>query len=485
MTEVEAGSGERAAARSTTALWTLPATELLAALRGGTVTAASIMESVLDRVAAVDPLLHAFVEVDAAGALKAAHAADDAYRRGEAGPLSGIPFSVKDLHPVRGMRTGHGRAVRGAEPETEDDLVVGRLRAAGAIPFGKTRSPEQGYCYSSMSSDGVAARTPWRLDYGAGGSSSGAAAAVAAGMGPLALGSDGGGSIRVPAALCGVVGLKPSFGRIPAFPVADAFTAPRVHIGPLARTVADAALFLRLAQGADSRDPFSWSAPVADGGSARRPAPLRLAWTESPQGGLPVDPEVAAITGEAARRLAQALGSAPPAPSPGWGDQSEVQRVLWEGGLAMRYPGPVDASCPDSLRRLVRRGRTRSMAELGAAGRARTRLFHHFREFFENWDVLLTPTCPVAGWPHDRTPGLTPGREDALLAGAAVYPFNLTGNPAITLPAGWTSAGLPVGLQLITGWRADALLLEVAQVFEQVRPWTSRRPVLRRPGSGG
>ncbi|WP_166664021.1 amidase [Actinophytocola oryzae] len=459
-------------------LWSLSATELTAALRGGSVSAVSVMESVLARVEAADPRLHAFVEVDVEGAMAAAAAADEAYREGTAGPLSGVPVSVKDLSRVIGMRTGFGRARRPTTPDTRDDLTVARLRAAGAILFGKTRTPERGYSYSSTSSDGVSTRTPWRLDLGAGGSSSGAAAAVAAGMGPVALGTDGAGSVRLPAALCGVVGLKPSFGRIPVYPLHDPYAASFVHIGPLTRTVADAALFLDVTQGADPRDPLSWSDSATFTRTSATPSGLRLAWLEQPAEAMRVDTEVAGITWNSACRLSRALGCTPPVRLPGLGDQSEVQRVLWECAQATSYSEPLADSVPEPLRRMVRRGYSRTMTELGAAGRARTALFHSVRTLFQNYDVVMTPTCPVAGWPHDRPVGLSPAEDDPMRAGVDVYPFNLTGNPAISLPAGWTAGGLPVGLQLVTGWRADLLLLEVAFAFERVQPWADHWPVL-------
>jgi aspartyl-tRNA(Asn)/glutamyl-tRNA(Gln) amidotransferase subunit A len=357
--------------------------------------------------------------------------------------------------------------------------VVGRLRAAGAILVGKTTTPELAHKGVTESPLFGVTRNPWALDHTCGGSSGGAAVAVATGMGPLGVGTDEGGSIRIPASYCGVVGLKPTFGLVPRVPVGVAELL--THLGPLTRTVEDAALFLSVTAGRDDRD--GWSLPVDPvdytRGLARPPARLRVAW--SPRlGYAAVDPEVLRVTGAAVGRLAT-LGWTVEEADPGFADPAEVADAFRYPGLAAAVGDAFESargSMDPSLVGLVESGR-RMMAEAVArAAFRRHGLWDQLGRFFERHDVLATPAVAVPPFPIGQAP---PREIDGRPVGARgwiafTYPFNLAGLPAIVVPAGWTDAGLPVGLQLVGRRLDDARLLGAAAAFESAAPWADRWP---------
>lgn len=460
----------------------LPALELDRLIRAGDVSPVEIAETVLARIDRLNPALSAYVTVPHELARTQARDAEARARRGERrGPLDGIPYSVKDLEDTAGVRTTYGSKWFERHVPPEDGAVAGRLRATGGILLGKTNTPHFGHKDMSDNLIGPPCRNPWRLDRTAGGSSGGAAAAVAAGLGPVAHGSDGAGSIRCPAALCGVVGVKPSFGRVPYYPSPDHWAA-RSHNGPIARTVRDAALLLSALAGPDRRDPLSIDAPPEDyvaacDGDLRG---LRVAWSPD-LGCLPVDPEVRAITEAAARRFAD-LGCALDAPALGWPDMREQHRLIWEVSVASRqqdraheHPDWIE---PSLMRMIVNAGRV-SALDYGRALLGRTPFYQTVRTFFDRYDLLLTPTMPAAAWPVEPdSSALIDGRDAPTLLERLTFtfPFNLTGQPAATVPCGWTKAGLPVGLQIVGGWHADAIVLRAAAGFEALQPWADRRP---------
>jgi len=450
-----------------------PATELSRRIEAGELSPLELTEMTLDRLAGVDETLGAFVTVTESEALANATAAEQrAFEGSRLSFIDGIPFSLKDLEVTAGIRTTFGsRFTADFVPDT-DSVVAGRLRGAGGVLLGKTNTPQGGY---KDACDNLVARTtvnPWDTDRTPGGSSGGAAAAVAAGLGAIAQGSDGAGSIRIPASLCGVVGLKPSFGRVPVAPSTDHWAA-RVHNGPIARTVADAALLLGVMTGADPADPLSigetgqrWT---TDGVSLHD---LRVAWSADFGYGA-VDPEIRAVC-EAAAGLGAGLGARIETRDPSWEDPGAFHRVLYSVGLATAFADRAEEHpewIEPNLQELIDLGLSHSARQLKEAEMARSAFADAAIRLFADIDVLLCPTLPMVAWPLTTGPGplevdghsLAPNQRRSLF----VYPFNLTGQPALSLPCGFHSSGLPIGLQVVGRWRRDDIVLAVAAALEE------------------
>jgi aspartyl-tRNA(Asn)/glutamyl-tRNA(Gln) amidotransferase subunit A len=442
----------------------LSATAAAALIRAGRLSPVELVDEVLTAIERTQPTLNAFVTVDADGARAAARAAEAAVARGEElGPLHGVPFSVKDLTLTKGLRTTMGSALFANLMPEEDAVPVARLRAAGAILVGKTTTPEFGHKPFTDSPVSGTTRNPWDLARTPGGSSGGAAAAVAAGLGPIALGTDGGGSIRIPAACCGILGLKPTLGRVPHIHAPDAF-GNNSFIGPMSRTAADARVILDVIEGPDPRDPYATALPP----EASPPASLRIGWAAR-VGNTLLDPEVAALTEAAVARLG---GRVEPVEID-LAAEEEQFLVLLQTSLAARLGGRLASDrhrLDPSLVETIERGQRRTAAEILAATQARTALFRKVVALFNDIDVLATPTISA---PAPAT-GLDPFAPFPVAGatGAAgrirgtwypyTFPFNLTGHPAVSIPCGHTAAGLPVGLQLVGRWHADRLLLAMA-----------------------
>lgn len=459
-----------------------PATTLAEAIRTRRVSPVEVLDDVLERAERLQPTVHAFVTLDAERARDAARAAEAAVMRGDRlGPLHGLPVSVKDLEPTAGLRTTYGsRFFEDFVPDF-DGGVASRLRAAGAILFGKTNTPHFGHKDMCDNLIGPPTRNPWNLERTSGASSGGAAAAIAAGIGPLAHGSDGAGSIRIPAALCGVFGFKPSLGRVPYWPNPD-FWAARSHNGPLARSVRDAALMLNAIVGVDRRDPVSLDEPPRDWLAAVDRTDLkglRVAWSED-FGYAAVDPEVRRQTAAAAARFAE-LGCVVEEVTPGWDNPSQWAALLWDFTFAARNEERASQRpewIEPSMMAMIEHGRHATALELGRATLARTAFYEQARMFMDGYDLLLTPQMPCVAWSVERWPSEiggvpVPGMFDHL---PFTYPFNLTGWPAASVPCGFNSEGLPIALQIVTGWHQDALCLQAAAAFEALQPWADRHP---------
>ncbi|MEZ4862124.1 MAG: amidase family protein [Caldilineaceae bacterium] len=463
-----------------------PATELSAAIRARQLSPVEIVEAVLARIEALNPTLNAFLAIDHDGARAAARSAESAVMHGEAlGLLHGVPVSIKDLEPTAGLRCTYGSKFYADNIATFDGLVTERVKQAGGIITGKTNTPHYGHKDMTDNLLGEPCRNPWKLDRTPGGSSGGAAAAVAAGLGPLAHGSDGAGSIRIPAALSGVFGIKASFGRVPNWPNPDIWTG-RTHQGPLARTVADAALFLQVLAGPDARDPLSidnqpddYVAAVAQPFAALRG--LRIAWSED-LGYAAVDPEVRQLTAAAAQRFAD-FGCHVEAVDPGWSDPRAIGGLAWYVSFAARL-GEQYRTQPawfePSLAEMIEAGLRASGVDYVSTSLARTAFQQHAQRFFQTYDLLLTPQMPVGAWPVDQPPATIAGRPTPSMFDrlSFTFPFNMTGQPAASVPCGFTREGLPVALQIVGRWHADTLVLQAAAAFEQAQPWAGRRPQL-------
>lgn len=470
----------------TTELCFTPATALAAAIRTRQLSPVELVDAVLSRIDALNPHLNAFLAIDHEGARTAAHHAEAAIMRGdEVGLLHGLPVSIKDLEPTAGLRCTYGSKFYAHNIATFDGLVSERVKAAGGIITGKTNTPNYGHKDMTDNLLGAPCRNPWHLDRTPGGSSGGAAAAVAAGLGPLAHGTDGAGSIRIPAALSGVFGFKPSFGRIPNWPNPDIWTG-RTHHGPLTRTVADAALLLQALAGPDPRDPHSidnppddYLAAVANPVDAVRG--LRVAWSAD-FGYAAVDPEVRSLTAWAAERFAH-LGCTMEAVDPGWADPREMAGLAWYVSYAARLGAHYDenpAWMDPTLAEMIEAGRRASGVDHVRTSIDRTTFYQQALRFFGDYDLLLTPQMPLGAWAVDEWPQTiegkpTPSMFDRL---AFTFPFNMTGQPAASVPCGFTSEGLPVALQIVGRWHADTLVLQAAAAFEQIQPWAGVRPTL-------
>ncbi|PWW22279.1 amidase [Geodermatophilus normandii] len=461
-----------------------PATELAAMVRAREVSARELLEAHLARIERIDPQLNAIVTLDAEGARAAADAADAALAAGERlGPLHGLPVAHKDTHATGGMRTTWGSPLHADTVPARDELVVERLRLAGAVRVGKTNVPEFAAGSHTFNPLFGATHNPWRHGLSAGGSSGGAAAALAAGLVPVAEGSDMGGSLRNPAAFCGVVGLRPSPGRVPTWPAGLGWATLSVQ-GPMGRTVGDVALTLSAIAGPDPRVPIALS---EDGASFASPRPadlrgLRVAWAPDLGGLVPVEPVVTQVLAGVLPRL-EAEGAVVEEACPDLREADEVfgtlRAWLFEatfGDVVRRSPEKVK----EAIRRNAARGAALSGADVARAELAHTRLHERVVGFFDRYDVLLAPTTQVLPFPVEQEyPTEVAGvpQEDYLGWMRSCTLVSATGCPALSLPGGHTGDGLPVGLQVITAPRADLRLLEVAAAIEQVTG-PARRPPL-------
>jgi aspartyl-tRNA(Asn)/glutamyl-tRNA(Gln) amidotransferase subunit A len=461
----------------------LSARELIAHYRAGTLSPVEVTEVLLRRIERIDPQLNAYVTVTADAALEEARQAERALAAGgDVAPLAGVPVSIKDLTPTKGVRTTRGSLLYEDWVPDYDAPVVERLRAAGAVSLGKTNTPEFGWKGDSGNRVVGPTHNPFKHGRTAGGSSGGAAAAVAAGLGPLAQGSDGAGSIRLPAAFCGIVGLKPTMGLVPYYP--PSALEPLSHNGPMTRTVRDAALMLNVMAGPDERDRFSLGEHRDVDYVAACDGPIedwRVAWSPD-LGHAAVDPEVREITANAVA-VFEALGCKVEQID---GPLLECRRtieVLWGAGQAAAhmddYEQVRDRLDPGRVA-VIEESRAFTAAEVAATVPHRSALYQEARELLDRYELLITPTMPLAAFTAgDDRPMTIDGKPTTHLGWTPfTYPFNLTGHPAITVPCGWTAEGLPVGLQLIAGMRREVMVLRAAAAFEEARPWAHRRPDL-------
>lgn len=466
------------------ALCWLSAVELARMIHARELSPVEVIDAVLTRLDRVNPRINAYCTITAEQARAAAREAEAAVRGGSPlGPLHGVPYSLKDLTPTKGIRTTSGSKIFEHHVPTEDAIIVERMRAAGAILIGKTNTPEFGIKPFTDNRIFGATVNPWALDRTAGGSSGGAAAAVAAGLGPLAEGSDLAGSIRIPAAWCGVVGFKPSQGRVARYPTPAAWNAMGAN-GPITRTVADAALMFSVITGPDPRDPLALPHTGEEWGRVTNAASvrgLRAAWTPDLGGAAAVEPAVAAVCERAARRFAD-LGCALETASPEIGNIVVPFRALNAAvrqATVGRYLDEWRDQMDPILVRRIEAGRALTGEDIGRAEVERSAYHQRLRRFFETHDLLLLPTTGVAATPlASPLPATVAGRPigDHLDLLVPTLAFNFSGYPAISVPCGWTPDGLPVGLQIVAGWRQDALVLRAAAAFERIAPWAERRP---------
>ena len=441
-------------------------------------------QTVLERIERLNPRLNAYLTVDVDGAMQAARRAEEAVAKGaDLGPLHGVPVSVKDLVCVKGLRTTFGSLLYRDNVPDHDAGAVERLRAAGAIIVGKTNTPEFGLMGTTENRLGEPCHNPWNLERTCGGSSGGAASAVAAGLGPLAVGTDGGGSVRIPSAFCGLFGLKPTYGRVPHHSDFGGWGTLSVT-GPIARTVADAALMLDVMAGAHPEDAYSVPAP-------RRPfrramkgdlKGLRAAWSAD-MGYAVVDPEVRQMAEAAARRFAD-FGCVLEEDHPGIEDPISGRFYVDLAGTftAAELEGLTaeqEALLAGYAITFRDYGRRVTGVQVVQANWSRWGLWARMRDFFRRYDLLLTPTLAVPAFPIGQEPQVIDGRR-VLPFGWSPFttPLNLSGQPGASVPCGWTDGGLPVGLQIIGRPFEEATILRAAAAFEAAQPWAHRHPPL-------
>ncbi|MGW6503449.1 amidase [Nonomuraea angiospora] len=448
------------------------ATELAHLIRTRQVSAVEVVQAHLDRIEQVNPRVNAIVTLVAEQALDAAKAAD---AREPAGPLHGLPVAHKDLVDTAGIRTTYGSPLFADNVPAQDDLIVRRLRAAGAITMGKTNTPEFGTGSHTVNEVFGATRNPYDLSRSAGGSSGGAAAALATGMVPLADGSDMGGSLRNPASFCNVVGLRPTPGRVPDPSDTNAWYTLSVQ-GPMARTVEDVTLMFGAIAGFDRRSPYSIKevfAPEPEEGVRG----LRVAWSPD-LGGLPVDPRTAEVTATAPP-VFERLGAVVEEVELDLSEAEDAFRTYRAWNYALTF-GDLTGLGPNTAWN-VEQGRKVTGADLARAEQGRSRLYQRMAAFFDTYDVLIAPVSQVPPFPVEQPHVSEINGEpmpDYLAWMRSAYWISVLHAPAASVPAGFTADGLPVGVHIVGRPFEDARVLRVARAFEQATQHGERRPPL-------
>jgi amidase len=450
-------------------------------IRARKVSATEVMRAFIAQVERVNPKVNAIVTFLPEQALKEAKALDR--KKSFSGPLVGLPIAYKDLVATKGIRTTFGSLVHKDNVPAEDALIVERLKAAGAITLGKTNTPEFGAGSNTFNKVFGATRNPYDPTKTCGGSSGGAAVAVACGMLPFADGSDLAASLRNPGNYCNVVGFRPTPGRVPTYPAANAWDTQPV-LGPIARTVEDAAFLLSAMAGPDPRAPVSISEPgsIFNRSLKRNFRKVRVAWTRD-FGGLPVEPAVTKVL-EAQRRVLESLGCVVEEACPDFEGATEAFETLRAISFAMRHAPLLKthrALLKDTVIWNIEQGLALDGARIGRAEGLRTELYQRMRKFLEKYEFLLAPVNQLPPFPVDteyptEIAGVKLGNYLDWMK--SCYYVTITSHPAISVPAGFTPEGLPVGLQIVGRYRDDFGVLQLAHAFEsQTQVWQRRPPI--------
>ncbi|WP_336360983.1 amidase [Haladaptatus sp. ZSTT2] len=470
------------------------AASLTRQIRAGDLSPVEVVDAYLARIEERNERTNAYVHLVEADAREAAREAEDALARGDdPGALCGLPIAVKDLFETVGIQTTFGSKPLAAYVPDEDALEVARVKAAGGIVLGKTNTSEFGHVAITDNELFGTSGTPYAPEYTSGGSSGGSAAAVADGMAPLALGSDAGGSIRIPASCCGIFGLKPSFGRVPHRSRPDGFIDawPFVHSGPLTRTVEDAALAMDVLAGPEAHDPFSIPAPEGSYRSALDQPVSDLTVAYSPDmEAFTVADNVRAIADETAEKFEETgmtVERADPAFSEFWDEVENAARTLFQARVSWTVEHSEEAFGVDlaehgddlspAFGAMAHLGKKHSMLALSEANAVRTKVVDALADLFAEYDILLTPTMGTP--PFERGiygPEEIDGEEiDPYTGWYLTLPFNLTGHPAASVPAGVVD-GRPVGMQVVGRRHADDVVLAACRAFEKIASWHAHRP---------
>ncbi len=436
----------------------------------------------LAQIARHDTAIYAMCHVEEKAALEQAKASEARWNKGEAlGPLDGVPVLIKDLLLTKGWATLRGsKTVDRNQAWDQDAPSVARLREAGAVFLGASTTPEFGWKGVTDSPLTGITRNPWDLSKTPGGSSGGSAAGVAAGYAPLSLGTDGGGSIRIPAGFSGIYGLKPSFGRVPAYPLSPFGTV--AHVGPMTRTVEDSALMMNEIAKPDARD---WTSLPYEGRDYMKKlgkgvAGLKIAFSPT-LGYVDVDPEIASAVKKAVQVLAD-LGAEVELVDPGFADPGPCFRILWWCGaraLLGKLPEAKKALLDPGLADVVEQSMAITPEDYFEAVRQRGALGSQMRVFMERYDLLVTPTLPIAAFEAGKLSPVDDGMGKWVNWTPFSYPFNLTQQPAASVPCGFTKVGLPIGLHIVGKMFDDRTVLRASQAYEDATEWGKKRPKVK------
>ena len=459
------------------------ATELRSKIDAKEISIVELTQLFLDRIQLLNPKLNAYLTVCEEQALAAAQEAQKAIEQGNhRGPLHGIPISIKDLEMTQGITTTMGSLIYKDSIPSLDSVVVERVKESGAIILGKTNTPEFGQSGTTENLLGGPCRNPWDINRTPGGSSGGAASALAAGLCTLATGSDGGGSIRIPASFTGLFGIKPSQGRIPRYggygrPAANHFS----QSGPLSRTVLDSANLLQALSGVDSRDPTSIreTNPNFTRDLKQGIQGLRIGWSAD-LGYAGVDPEVVALTEASAKSFAT-LGANIEEVNLLLEDPFEAFYDVFSTATYTSYGHLLDeriTDFTDYVRNTLQHAAGLSAADLSTSLLRVDQIRRQMEIFFDDYDLLLTPTMPVTAFPIDDRPTVIGGKEVNPFWGYLpfTFPINMTGQTAANVPCGFSQNGMPVGLHIIAPKGSEALVLRASSAFEMINPWIHHRP---------
>ncbi|MHA1671679.1 MAG: amidase [Promethearchaeota archaeon] len=465
----------------------MSAVDMTKAIKNGEETSSEILEVFIERIKKFNPIINAYCTPAFEMAREMAKKADDSIKNGQnVGPLTGIPTSIKDLMLTKGIRTTYGSLLHENFIPEEDEVVVKRLKKAGCVILGKTNTPAFGHIALTNNKIFGETKNPWNTETNSGGSSGGAAASVAAGMGPLALGSDGGGSIRVPSSCCGVYGLKPTFGRIPRYPHDTIAFWSMDHYGPIVRYVKDAALMLNVMKGYHPGDKNSFPDDNIDYIKILedKPKKLKIGYSMTLGFGKVLEDEVKDSVLNAIQKFEQY----------DW-DVEEAKLKIKNPGVAFKTlvtigyaydlqkaynTRPEDLST--DLISTIRLGLDTSSMNIGKAKEQRKRLYEVMYQYYRNYDVLITPTTPLPafkpGWLETGTTFPKIGKKTLSTMDwmTYTYPFNMTGLPAASIPSGWTKSGLPIGMQIVGRRYDEKTVLQVSKAYEEIAPWQDKKP---------
>jgi Asp-tRNA(Asn)/Glu-tRNA(Gln) amidotransferase A subunit family amidase len=446
-----------------------------------------ITETIIERIERINPTINAYCTPSFELAREAAKKADEAVKRSEKlGLLHGIPTSIKDLMLLKGIRTTYGSLLHENFIPEDDEIVVKRLKKAGCVILGKTNTPEFGHIALTHNKIFGETKNPWDIETNSGGSSGGAAASVAAGMGPLALGSDGGGSIRIPSSCCGVYGLKPTFGRIPRYPHDTIAFWSLDHYGPIVKYVKDAALMLNVMKGyhpADNNsipdDDIDYVEILED-----KPKKLKIGYSMTLGFWKALEDEVEESVLNGIQKFEQYDWDVEEANLKIRNPELAFKTLVSVGcayDLQKAYDNRLEDLSPDLIG-TIRLGLDNSSMNIGKAREQRKRVYEVMYQYFRNYDVLITPTLPCPafkpGWLESGTTYPTIGKKTLNITSwmAYTYPFNMTGLPAASIPSGWTKSGLPIGMQIVGKRYDEKTDLQVSKAFEDIAPWQDKKP---------
>ncbi len=446
-------------------------------------TSQEITETIIERIEKINPIINAYCTPTFDLARKLAKKADQAVKNGEKlGLLHGIPTSIKDLFLTKGIRTTLGSLIYENNIPEDDEVVVKRLKEAGIVILGKTNTPEFGYAGVTHNAIFGKTRNPWNTERIPGGSTGGGAAAVGSGLGPLALGNDGGGSVRIPAACCGVFGHKPSLGRVPVFPRIELHAESYVHIGPIVRYVKDAALMLDAIKGPHDGDRYSLPDDKTSylENISKKPDKLKIGCSIDLGFAKIIDPDIEKNVFDSTKKFEEL----------GWTVENVKLKIKkpntafytfytadYAYDLKSKLKDWRDKIDPELIK-MVDAGFGYSGFDVMRAMSQRTKLYEAFYKFFKNYDILITPTIAIP--PFELGIMFPPQINGKNVSPTAwmpfTFPFNFTGHPASSIPCGWTDEGLPIGMQIVGNRFNDLLVLQVSQAFEEIAPWQEKRP---------